>query len=241
MTKKLILLNLALLALLGLVCWRFRQQYLQTKAHEVAVMGRKPQSTPAPALAVLPKPQKLQASNYLVVAVNNLFSRDRSAQEIPEPPLPPPAPPPVPAFPAARGVMLWDGEPPTVLLSERPGGPQKGYHPGDKIGPWKIVAVTNQHVTFEWEGKQFQKRIDELLDKTLVAMVEAPAAVPANLPAAAQTQSLADTRNGMGRDIGGVRVASCTDGIPAGTVRDGFRKLVSQTPFGEVCRWEPAK
>jgi hypothetical protein len=235
----LILLNLGLLALLGLVCWRFRQQYLQMKAHEVAILGRKLQSAPPPALAKLPKPETLQGAKYLDVAAYNLFSKDRNPNEIPPPPAPPPAPPPVPPFPVARGVMLWNGEPPTVLLSERAGGTQKGYHPGDRIGPWKILAVTNQHVTFEWDGKQFQKRIDELLDKTLVAELVAPPAAPVNTPAS-QTQSLAETKNGMGRDVGGgVRAASCTDGVAPGTVRDGYVRVASQNPMtGETCYWQ---
>jgi hypothetical protein len=237
-TKKLILLNLVLLALLGLVCWRFRQQFLQMKAHEVAVLGRKMQSAPPPAVATLPKPEKLVATTYLAVADQNLFSKDRNPNEIPDPPKPPPPPPPVPAFPAARGVMLWDGEPPTVLLSEKPGGTQKGYHPGDKIGPWKILAVTNQYVTFEWDGQQFKKRLDELLDK--VAQLEAPAPPAAvNTPAASQTQALAETKNGMGRDVGGgMRAASCTDGVAVGTVRDGFVRMGSQSPMGETCYWQ---
>jgi hypothetical protein len=237
-TKKLILLNLVLLALLGLVCWRFREQYRQMKTHEVAVLGRKMQSAPPPALAALPNPEKLQGAKYLDVAVNNLFSKDRNPNEIPPPPAPPPPPPPVPPFPAARGVMLWGGEPPTILLSERPGGSQKGYHPGDKIGPWKILAVTNQHVTFEWDGKQFQKRIDELLDKTLVAMAEAPA-VPVNAPQAPK-QSLSEPKNGMGREIdGGIRTATCEDNIAAGTERDGYRMVVSQNPMtGRTCYWQ---
>jgi hypothetical protein len=238
-TKKLILLNLALLALLGLVCWRFRQQYRQMKAHEVAVLGRKLQSAPPPALAALPKPEKLQATSYLAVAAQNLFSKDRDPNEIPDPPKPPPPPPPVPAFPAARGVMLWQGEPPTVLLSEQPGGSQKGYHPGDRIGPWKILAVTNQHVTFEWEGKQFQKRIDELLDKTLVAKAEPPPSVAPNAPQP-QTKSLSETKTGMGVDVGGgQRAASCTDGVAPGTVLDGYVRMASQNPMtGQTCYWQ---
>jgi hypothetical protein len=31
------------------------------------------------------------------------------------------------------------------------------------------------------------------------------------------------------------------DTTPAGTVRDGYRKLVTQTPFGNACRWELVK
>jgi hypothetical protein len=71
-------------------------------------------------------------------------------------------------------------------------------------------------------------------------MLETPApVVPVNTPAAPQTQSLAETKNGMGRDVGaGIRAASCTDGVAVGTVRDGYMRVTSQSPMGETCYWQ---
>src|SRR6202035_983422 len=89
----------------------------------------------------------------------------RNPNVIIDPPAPPPEKP-VPPFPVAHGVMLWPGVPPTVVLSEKPGGPQKGYHPEEKIGDWKIDTIDRSYLVLEWNGKQFNKRIDELVEKT---------------------------------------------------------------------------
>jgi hypothetical protein len=46
----------------------------------------------------------------------------------------------------------------------------------------------------------------------------------------------------MGVDTGGgIRACAPGDTAPAGTMSDGYRKIVSETPFGKVCRWEKVK
>ena len=87
--------------------------------------------------------------------------------------------------------MMWDGVPPTIVLSEKANGPQKGYRPGDTIGPWKLVSVDSSYADFEWDGKEFKKRIDELIDRTPIVQAAAP---PANAAApAAPTAAAAKT------------------------------------------------
>ena len=83
----------------------------------------------------------LSAADFAEIATKNLFSQDRNPNVIVDPPKPPP-PKPQPPFPVAHGVMLWDGFPPTIVLSEKANGPQKGYHPGDTIGPWRWFRWT---------------------------------------------------------------------------------------------------
>jgi hypothetical protein len=49
-------------------------------------------------------------------------------------------------------------------------------------------------------------------------------------------------KSGMGVEIGtDIRACVPGDDSPAGTVRDGYRKVISDTPFSKVCRWEKAK
>ena len=172
------LLNLLLVAVLALLAVQIRAEWQSAQARERAFLHKTLNPTPARPLTPFVKPSPLMASNYAGVAQKNLFSQDRNSNVIVDPP-PPVQEKPLPPFPVARGVMLWEGVPPTVVLSEKSGGEQRGYHPGDTIGPWTIVSIDNQFVTFEWDGKQFQKRLDELLDKTLVAS-EAPAAPAAS-------------------------------------------------------------
>ena len=240
------LLNLLLVAVLALLAVQIRREWRSAQTRERAFLGKPLNLTPARPLVPFVKPSPLMASNYAAVAEKNLFSQDRNSNVIVDPP-PPVQEKPLPAFPVARGVMLWDGMPPTVVLSEKSGGEQRGYHPGDTVGEWTIVSIDNQFVTFEWDGKQFQKRLDELLDKTLVAS-EAPAAAPAaaatptNLTPPPAVQSLSPKGAGPGLDIGGnMRGCVAGDSSPAGTIVDGMKKVVSATPFGSVCRWESAQ
>jgi len=238
------MLNLALLAALTLLALELRRELAWEDAREQALWNSKIKPVRANPLAPLPKVAPLPAVSYSPVAQMNLFSRDRNPNVIVDP-VTPPAPPPVPAFPVARGVMLWDGVPPTVVLSERPGGPQKGYHPGDRIGEWKVVSVDNQFLALEWNGQEFKKRLDELMDRTPIVQ-EAPAAPMQSAPApktGAQTLSDNSKPSGPGIDLGagGVRGCAPGDSSPAGTVMDGMKKVVSPTPFGNACRWEPVK
>ena len=244
MTRKLIALNIALVVAIVLLGFELRYEVLSARTHERGFLSGRVKSAASAPLAPLPKPEPVQAAAYATVAEKNLFSKDRNPNVILDPVVPPPQKP-VPPFPVARGVMLWDGVPPTVVLSERTGGTQHGYHPGDSIGEWKIVAVDNQYLSLEWDGKQFKKRLDELLDKTTLSGPDAPpsptqqqqaAATPAPAPPAAQAAS------GPGADVGGgFKACVAGDTTPAGAVVNGMKKVVTATPFGSGCQWEPAK
>lgn len=263
MSGKLRLLELALVAVIGLLAWQLRREFFETRVREQALLGAHVKPAAVPDLAPLPKFTPMTAIQYAEAAAKNLFSRDRNPNVILDP-VAPPKEKPVPPFPSARGVMLWPGFPPTVVLSEKPGGAQKGYHPGDTIGDWKIVSVDNQYVDFEWDGKDFKKRIDELLDKTPIVNEAAAGASAPPAPSAptaatlvsaagsnassadtgsqASNSSLAAGQAGPGADQGGgYRGCNPGDPTPSGTVVAGLRKVVVPTPFGSSCRWEPAK
>jgi hypothetical protein len=47
--------------------------------------------------------------------------------------------------------------------------------------------------------------------------------------------------NAPGATSGQVKLCNPGDTSPAGAVVDGYRKVVTRTPFGEVCRWEPVQ
>jgi len=236
-------LNLLLLAAAGLSAWQLRQQWKQENNREMALYRYRLNPVPAQPLAPLAKTAPFAAATYADVAQNNLFAKDRNPNVILDAPAPPPPPPPVPPFPVARGVMLWEGVPPTIVLSEHAGGPQKGYHPGDKIGPWQVTALDDRYVTFAWNDKEFKKRIDELLDNTPVATVAAPAA---NTTEAAAPKpppaNLANSNNAVGIDTGGGnRGCVAGDTSPSGTVVEGYKKFVVDTPVGHQCYWQAVK
>jgi hypothetical protein len=242
LTRKLILLDLALIAVLCLLGWQMRREWLWANAREQALWHATIKPVSPAALAPLPKVAPLAAMSYADVAQMNLFSKDRNPAVIIEPVVPPPAPV-VPPFPVARGVMLWKGMPPTVVMSERPGGIQKGYHPGEKIGEWKIASVDNQYVVLEWSGQEFKKRLDELMDRTPVPLAEAPQSGSPYASTAPRAQNLGDSiKSGPGMDVGN-NVRSCIPGdkSPAGAIQDGWRKILAPSPMGELCHWEPAR
>lgn len=240
MSRKLVLLNLVLLAAAGLLGWQLRRELQSARARQQALYRYQAKPVPAIPLPPLPKSAGFDAASYADIAQNTLFSKDRNPTVVVDV-VPPPPPPPVPPFPVARGVMLWQGLPPTIVLSEKAGGAQKGYHPGDLIGEWKIVSIDNKYVIFSWSGKEFQKRIDELLDKTPIEMAAAPQAAPAAAAKPAPQTNLGGN-SALGVDMGG-GLRACTPGDKSapGTVLDGLKKVVSESPFGQACRWEPMK
>jgi len=242
LTRKLIAANLGLLAVLWLLGWQLRREWRRENAREQALYRYQPKVVAPPPLSPLPKVAPFDAVTFAVVAENNLFSKDRNANVILDPEKPPP-PKLTPPFPVARGIMLWDGTPPTVVLAEKPGAAQRGYHPGDSIGQWKIVSIDNQYVVLGWDGKEFQKRIDELLDRTPIEMASVtptPAGPSKPPPSANTTLNSPDPK--IGADMGGARACVAGDSSPAGTVLSGMKKVVTASPFGgATCRWEPAQ
>jgi hypothetical protein len=244
MTRKLMLLDLALAALVSFLAWQMRREWVEAHARAQAFLSAQVKQVPAPRLAALPRISPVTAIAYAEVAQLNLFSKDRNPQVILDP-VEPPKPKPIPAFPVASGVLLWDGTPPVVVLSLRSGGRQKGYHPGEQIGDWKIVSVDNQYVVFEWDGREFKKRIDEIMDHSALEAAQTPAPAPAsNAPPAPQAQSLSDSKKSdHWVEVGSNDTKMCKPGddTAPGTVLEGFKKVVSSTPFGSACRWEQVK
>jgi hypothetical protein len=244
LSGKLRILDLALLVLAGLLYWHLRSEWLDSHARDRALLNSSLPAARVAALAPLDKVDAVTAAEYADVATKDLFSKDRNPNVIVDPPPPPPVKP-QPPFPVAHGVMIWDGVPPTIVLSEKAGGPQRGYRPGDTIGPWTLVSVDSSYADFEWDGKEFKKRIDELIDRTPIAQAAPPPARAAAsaTPAAAPSKPLSNASHAApGIDVGaGIKACYSDDASPDGTVVDGMKKIVTATPFGNNCRWEPSK
>lgn len=248
MRGRLFLINLVLIAGIAGAAMELKKLLEETRKREEMVRANAPVLPAAKPVAGAPNVEKTTAANYLDIAARLLFSKDRNP--VVEPP-PPPAPPQIPAFPLAYGVLMI-GDPPTVMMSEAKGKPQKGYRPGDRIGEFKIVKVTGADVTFEWQGKSFTKTLGELADKEsskLLAAAPPPASdnapAPNNVaapPVKAVTElgtSTNPAKQGPGQAIT-PNMKQCQPGDPSpdGAVVDGYRKINTPTPFGFQCRWE---
>jgi hypothetical protein len=248
MSRKLILLNVLLLALIGVVAWQMRVSYLRSMEAQKRFLARQTAVIPPPGVVFPPAPQQTSASAFFQVAEQLLFSRDRNPTVIIEKP----PPKPMPAFPRYYGMMNF-GQGPRVILASASGAPQKSYVVGETIGEFKIKTIQPTGLEFEWDGKPIKATFLEMKD-TQVQQAAAnsssassgnsgPAAKSLSSespkPVAAATTVGGGNVNRPGIDIGG-GYRGCTPGdtTPSGAVVDGFRKLITQTPFGGSCRWE---
>lgn len=242
MKRKLWLVNLLLLGLVIAAGAELQKRWQEARDRELRLLKERVPTPPAPELSPIAPVQPVSAASYIDVANKVLLAKDRNPNVIVEV-KPPPPPKVMPELPKQYGVIDF-GQGPTVVLAEKPGEKQKGYRPGDKIGPFKLLAVNNTHILFEWEDKRVMKRLDELVDKSAATAAAAPptqAAKPATPPAAAPTV-VAPVAAAPGASMGG-ELKACLpgDNSPSGTVANGMKKVVTATPFGSQCRWEPVK
>lgn len=237
MTRKLHLLNLALAALLALTGWQIRQRWLEAREREKRVLGRPPEAAAPVAEPPLKLPEPAPAASYLEVAQRFLFSRDRNPEVIIEVA----APKPMPPLPVAHGILDL-GSGPTAILSDRPGQAQRAYRVGDRIGEFTLADITASELAFVWEGKEIRKKLEELKPPETPPAAEAPAPAAAKAKTAVVATSTTVASGPSDIDMGGgIRACRQGDTSPPGTVANGYKKVVSQTPFGQVCRWEPVK
>src|SRR5512138_3283522 len=122
MKRKLILLNLVLLALVSLAAWRLRVNWLAGRAEEARVLHPPVKQAPPLALESLRSPGPAVAADYGDVAQRMLFDRERNPKVVVEVS----APKPVPPLPVAYGLMDM-GSGPLVILSEKPGAANRSY------------------------------------------------------------------------------------------------------------------
>jgi hypothetical protein len=237
--RKLLLANLALLTLSVAAALHLRRDWLDADAREQAILRQRIKALPAPPLLALHAADSLRAASYFDIAQKMLFSKDRNPTVIIEPPAPPP-PKPMPALPLFHGLLdLGDG--PMAIMSENAKAPHRDYQPGDQVGAFKLVAVSNDAIVLEWEGHTITKNPEEMLDRGTppptapASPVASAAAAPAPAPKITPPE-----KPGPGLDLGrGVKACQPGDTSAEGAIVDGMRKVVKPSPFGAKCYWEP--
>jgi hypothetical protein len=185
LNRRLVLLNLALLALAGALVWTLRTNWIQAKARERVVLQRKVAAKAVLAPPPLPAVKAVAPADYIDIAGKMLFSKDRNPTVVVEPPKPPPEPV-MPALPNYHGQMAI-GEP-VILLSMSANAVQRSYHAGDQVGDFKLVSFDENRVDFEWKGKNVERKLEELKPKETTGAAgaqAAKAAAPASTSAAA--------------------------------------------------------
>ena len=239
MKRKVAILNILLVAALAYEGWQFRGRWLTTAARQAEVLNQKPKPAPAPPFTPLPVPPPVMPAGYADIAQKTLFDRSRNPIVVIEEP-PPPPPKPMPPLPSYHGTMnLGDG--PAAILSIGTGAHQE-VHPGETFGQFKLVDVNTQEIVFEWEGKTVRRKIEDVTYRGGAATDAASTARTETPAGAARIQSIAPVAAGPGASTGGgMKACVPNDSTPAGSVVDGLRKTVYDTPFGQACRWEPAR
>lgn len=242
MKRKLLLANLALLGLSVAGGLHLRREWVEAHANEQAVLRKRIPPVPPPPIVPLPAAEPVRAAGYGDIAQKMLFSKDRNPVVVVEPP-PTPKPIPMPPLPLFHGVLnLGDG--PMAIMSEGPKGPHRDYQPGDKVGAFKLVAVSNDELVLEWEGQTITRKVDEILDRSKPAPPAsgAPVAAATSAPAPPPPPPVATAPATPGADLSqGIKACQPGDTSPAGTISDGMRKVVKPSPFGTRCYWESEK
>jgi len=245
--SKLVALNAALAAGLALIIWQGAEVWKDAKAQRKATVNVPVKKITPPPMAPAKKPDAVQSATYADVASKNLFSKDRNPTVVVDPPKVEP-PKVMPALPVVYGVL---GLPSGVkaIMAEHPGAPSKPVKAGDTIGEFKVVALDLSKIKFEWDGREIERDLDALADRTGASVANAranggaqasqssgPAVPPPAAPAEQPTSAV------LGADAGTPDTPSrnCVagDNSPLGTVVDGYKKAGVMSPFGIMgCKW----
>jgi hypothetical protein len=241
--KKLLLLDLVLVALVALAAAQLRDKWLEARKREQVVLGQKVKQLPPPPYAPLAAVQPATAAAYADIAQKDLFAGDRNPTVVVQ--VAPPPPKPMPELPVFYGAMNL-GEGPLAMMSVKSGEAQREVRYGEKIGEFTLVALGREDIVLEWDGNKISKKTSDLSPKETA---QNTAAAPAGR-AVANDARAASLQNAGGRPVeaapgaetgGGSRACVPGDDSPGGTVRDGWKKVSARTPFGTICRWEPVK
>ena len=239
----LILSSVLLAAALAAVIWTGTTQWRQAEARRKAILNTPVKAAPVPPAAPAPQPQAPAAVAYADVAEKDLFSKDRNPNIVIE--QKPVEEKKMPPLPTLYGVMgMPSGA--QALIAERKGESGHSVRAGESVGEFKILTLDTQTITFGWNGKEVSRKVDEMMDRSPAeggGGSAAPAAAPggpAVPPPPAVTNSSATGKHGpiqVGTPTDPAYNCLGNDNSPAGTVDDGFRKTIMQSPFGSMCKW----
>jgi hypothetical protein len=239
----LILSSVLLAAALAAVIWTGTTQWRQAETQRKAILTTPLKTAPVPPAAPVQPLQTPTAVTYADVAEKDLFSKDRNPNVVIE--QKPVEEKKMPPLPTLYGVMgMPSGA--QALIAERKGESGHSVRAGESVGEFKILALDTRNITFGWNGKEVSRKVDELIDRTGAEGGGAPAAPaaapsgPAVPPPAAVANSNATGKHGpiqVGTPTDPAFNCLGNDNSPAGTVDDGFRKTILQSPFGSMCKW----
>lgn len=237
MRRKLLILDVVLVAVLAYAGVQLRNMWRGARAREAAKLNVKMSPVPVPRFPPTATPPAVMATNYVEIPQKFLLDPSRNPDVPVEPPPPPPPPPPMPPLPKYHGQMnLGDGSGLFAILSVTNTAPHEAIHIGETIGQFKLLDVNKEAIDLQWNGQTVHKSLDELTDHGAVQQAEA-APQRAAAPAAPAPAEKPLGPGALGRD--NIRACQPYDSNPVGTVAEGYRKVSRASPFGAMCWWEP--
>ena len=200
-------------------------------------------ATEAAAVPAVDSAQPLMSQNFADIVDRNLFSPQRTnqppqtAQEVKPPELP-----------LLYGSMNL-GKGWFALMA--PGGEAspvpKRVVPGDEIGGYKLVSIAVSQVVLNWQGKQVTvdvsesaRRVPRIVERAAAPEGASGRSQPGPAPAATGRGPVISVSGSAEKDH--VNEPWSPPGAkpdtPEGTVIDGRRKVVVDTPFGKQIEWQ---
>ncbi len=238
MSRKLLLLDVVLVAVVVYVGFQFRDEWRAAKAREAARLNIPPKPLAPPAYKPLPPEPPVMPSGYVNIAEKMLWDRSRNSTVVVEVP-PPPPPKPMPPLPVYHGMMNLGSSGPTAFFSMTVEAPHQAIHLGENIGQFKLLSVNSDEVELEWDGQVIRKTVAELSGHAGAAPVQVAQGErteTAPPPAAGPPP----VKSGPGELTAfGSKTCAINDGNAEGTVIEGFKKVHHTNPFGTNCTWEP--
>jgi hypothetical protein len=153
MSKKILILDAVLVALLALGVVRFRSEWKAFgPAHDLALIQPQPQSFPPLAAAVVPGTAVV---DWTEIPTRNPFSFDRNDIDIVVAPPPEEPPKPLGPRPVFFGAIILDKDTKWALVAPGPSG--KNYKErkiGAVIDGWTIVEIDKKSMVVESQGKR---------------------------------------------------------------------------------------
>jgi hypothetical protein len=240
LNRKLLILDVVLVAVLGYAGFQFRNMYRAAKAREAAERRKHYPPVAVPQFPSAPPPPGAMATVYIEIPHKFLLDPSRNSDVAPDPPPPPPPPKPMPPLPFYHGQMnLSDGGGLFAILSVSKVAPHEAIHMGEAIGQFKLLSVNKEGLDLEWDGKTIHKSLFEMTDHE-APQQQAEAAGQRAVAAPPPPPVEAPTPKGPGTVVG-TGLAQCQggDSNPEGAIVNGMRKTSRPSPFGPMCYWEP--
>ncbi len=194
MNRKLLILDVVLVAVLGYAGFQFRNMYRAAKEREAAERRKHYPPVAVPQFPPTPPPAGAMATGYIEIPHKFLLDPSRNSDVAPDPPPPPPPPKPMPPLPFYHGQMnLGDGGGLFAILSVNKVAPHEAIHMGEAIGQFKLLSVNKEGLDLEWDGKTIHKSLFEMTDHEVPqpqadAGMQRAVAAPPPAPVGAHTE-----------------------------------------------------